>query len=191
MKHYTDVGSALTDLKSGDPELELPALEYLSQLPRVIAESLVGRLQEPNAVRYLIYERLDRLGDLAVPALQRVLLESADADARVLAAAALSERGISEGQATLLDAVRWGHPRLSLAVSALTKAGDRSAVPAIEEALRQSQLAVDFAEHTPSVIADLLEALTRLGAPVPADVRKELKRVEPQWVREAWLRAAG
>ena len=184
MRDSRNIEAALANLQSNEIESKIRAVEYLATQTQDLVNAVVERLEDPEPARYLIFERLGRFGSLAIAPLERILRESNDEDVRTLAAAALAFLGSRTGESILLKAIRWNDLNICIAVTALAEVQVQSAIPLIQEVLRQCPIN----EATSGTIECLLGGLKTLGAPVPEDIRDRLRRAEPAWLGKAWAR---
>jgi hypothetical protein len=79
-----DLESAINCLLSERPEIQVPAVEELAPAFTRGAEAAVAALERgPN--RFLVAERLHRLGSVSIDPLKRLLTNSREPEARILA----------------------------------------------------------------------------------------------------------
>ena len=176
------IDQALVDLRGEDPDQKLLAIEYLTKLPQALVDVVVPHLEDLDGFEFVLFDRLGRFGSLAIAPLEQLLRESSDRDTRMLSAAALEFLGSRAGESVLLDAVRWGDAYVGLAAMALADDRVLSAIPLIEEALRQAPID----STTQPIINTLLTSLKKLGTSVPEDIRERLQNAEPAWLRKGW-----
>jgi len=169
---------------------ELPV--RIKELERRIAlnarevRTMVRELLAPGPGRYLVMERLPRIGSgAAAPAIELANDETMESEVRIMAALVALEVGNPSGVDLLLAEVKRAGPLGQLVAGKLAAAGKREAGPAILQALRTV---------SPSSIDDVvgyLRALHVLGVTLPDDLRAQLVKA-PAWqvtsAIEEWFR---
>jgi HEAT repeat protein len=156
----------------------------MSRAPAQIADRLVALMAGRPDARQLVYERLGRLGSLAIDPLRR-LLDHSDPDVRFYAAAALLELGQFGSQSIVLAAVSWHNPNLCMATHALRHAKVTEVVPIAIGILRTEDLTP---AHRPAIEC-LVLVLRSFDEKIPPDVRERLRSVGPDWFVKGWLDA--
>jgi hypothetical protein len=164
----------IVSLASDAPEVQAPALEALAVEFQRAAEAAVDALARgPN--RFLVAERIHRLGSVCVEPLERLLGTSEDPEARVLAALVLLQLGSHVGVDVLLDAVREQGPDATLAAVWLGKSGVRAVADIVVEQLVSS----DFRD----VDRDLsyVGLLERMGRALPVEFVERVRSESAPW----------
>ena len=161
-------------LNSADPEAQGRAIdEVVTSVEGGLGMALDALERGPN--RFLIAERLSRLGGVYVSTLEHVFHRSSTAEVRDLVALLLLRAGSSEGEDELLCAIRDGHELAELAAMTLARRSRQSAVPVIGDKLRTMKL-----EEVDRVVA-FLTALEILGQQPPAEFVERVAREGAAW----------
>lgn len=169
--------------RSGPIEDQITAVEALGRATRLAAAEVVSALvqadHEPSR-QYLLYERLGYFGTTALEPL-RAALPNCRGETRILVAAAMLVLGDATAVMEVASAVKPGAPLLGVATSAVVHARWGGAADAILSALRACPVE-DF-----TALTTLVSGLEGLGVALPADVRDQLRAVEPAWMRLSLL----
>jgi hypothetical protein len=169
-----EVDRMISDLTSGELDLQIPALEQVCQVVDHLVKSAVHTL-ETGPERFLIAERLHRLGPTAVGPLESLLMNTENAEVRILGSLVLLQLGSRAGIHWLLKAVLEDHNYASLVVGHLAKNRVHEAVDGIIARLRGSDAAdVDL-------IVSFLTALETLKVDVPSDLIDRFEKPSMPW----------
>ena len=122
-----DVDSLLKDLECLEVEKQVLAVEQAGEIINFLAVKTVDAFRR-SPQRFLIAERLYRLGSVVVPHLEKLLKESDNAETSILAAVILLRFGSKVGVSCLLEAVAKDEEYPSLAASSLAAAGIKEAI---------------------------------------------------------------
>lgn len=170
----TDVTSLVADLSSDDIEVQIPALDILCDLVGQIVEASVGALRR-SPTRFLVAERLPRLGSAAVVPLERLLKESPDEETRTLASLVLLRLGSRAGVPRLLEAVTDSSEYSGLAANLLAESKVGEVTDRIVTKLRSSDPAdIDL-------IVSLLNALKACRTDLPPDLLQKFSNPSLPW----------
>jgi hypothetical protein len=165
-----------------DPvEAAVGALEREIDEIRERVRGCVDRLAVPDpATRYLLLERLPRLGSAVIaPALALARDEAVEREVRVAAALLALHEGDSSAADLVLDAIARRGRLAMLGARLLATQRVESAAPVLVEAIRSTPATeVDY-------LVAYLFALRDLGAPLPADQRARLLAEAPWQVTTA------
>jgi hypothetical protein len=181
-----EIPSAYGTLTRVDIKAQVRQFEKDMSAGRHDSDYYVQRMRNSNdaSLRYLLAERLPRLGASVVPALDRLIEDpSAPKDARILAALValqLGDRGACIG--VLLTEVQADSEMSIPAANALARAKVAKATPLVAELLERTD---------PGDSASLLNvssALKELGGRPSAGARERVARGAAAWVREAFER---
>jgi HEAT repeat protein len=169
-----NLNSVMEDLGTPQVEKQVPALEQAAEIVNSVAREAVETLRRgPN--RFLVAERLNRLGSVVVPHLERLLKESDDSETRILAALVLLQFDSRVGVPCLLDAVNQDEDYAGLVAEHLAKAGIDQAIEPIIKRLRNCKL------QEVDLVLSLLDALAKLGGILPYDLQQRLSDVDVPW----------
>lgn len=169
-----NLNSVMEDLGTTQVEKQVPALEQAAEIVNSVAREAVETLRRgPN--RFLVAERLKRLGSVVVPHLEKLLKESDDAETRILAAIVLLQFDSTVGLPYLLDAVTKDEDYAGLVVEHLAKVGIKEAIEPIINRLRNCEL------KQVDLVVSLLDALAKLGGILPSDLQLRLSAADVPW----------
>lgn len=164
----------IEDLDSNQVENQIPALEQATKIVNSLAVKAVDALRRgPN--RFLVAERLNLLGSVVAPHLEKLLKESDDSETRILAAIVLLQLGSKVGVPCLLDALNKDEEYAGLAAEHLAKVGIKEANYHIINRLRSCKL------KQVDIVVSLLDALAKLGGILPSDLRERLVASDAPW----------
>jgi HEAT repeat protein len=154
----------------------------LAAVPALVAVRLVTFMAESSTARHLVYERLGRLGSVAIQPLER-LLDHPVPEVRFYAASALLELGVRRAESLVLEQVRWESPYLCLATHALGKAKVNEVVPVAIAILRTAELST---EHWPEIQC-LVATIEAFDEPIPNEIQERIGKVGPSWLHSQWV----
>lgn len=162
-------------------EHRIRGIEARIESVRADANACVRELLIDDGDRYLVAERLVRLGSIIIPAVRELLDDpGSPAEVRTLAALVGVDVGDAEQSVhVLLGVLEDGGSYAPLAARVLALRGRTSAVSAIQEALRRTPVA-DFDD-----VVTYLKALRDLGGHLSADERQRLEVGDRWQVRSA------
>jgi hypothetical protein len=160
------LGRALHDMASPDTEVRVLAVEQVTDHVARLAQLAVDNLEVPGRARPFVAERLSRLGSVGVAPLESLLKRADDPEVQLYAAIVLLQLGSTTGMPILLHAVTEGNVEVCLAAVWLARTGLPEAKAAI-----QARLDLCTPEDASLAIC-LVSALSKLGAPVPNQVRQ-------------------
>ena len=169
-----NLDSVMEDLDSNQVEKQVSALEQATEIVNFLAIKAVEALKRgPN--RFLVAERLNLLGSVVVPHLEKLLKSSDNSETRILAALVLLELDSRVGVPCLLDAVAKDEDYAGLVARHLAKEGIKEAIEPIINRLRNCELQeVDLG-------VSFLDALAKLGGEIPLELRQRLIAADVPW----------
>jgi hypothetical protein len=170
----TDVVSLMADLSSNEVEIQIPALDKLCELVGEIVESSVVALRH-GPERFLVAERLPRLGSVAVGPLERLLKETQDEETQILASLVLLRLRSRTGVPRLLEAVMDSHEYSGLAANLLAESKVIEVADRIVMKLRSAD-PTDI-----DLIVSLLNALKVCEVALPSDLRQKFSNPSLAW----------
>src|SRR6266496_609610 len=169
-----DVDTIVRDLSSVQLDRQIPALEQLCEVVNYLVEVAVDRL-EAGPERFLVAERLHKLGGTAVGPLELLLMKTDNGEVKILASLVLLQLGSRVGTHWLLQGVLEDHTYACLIVRHLAKSRIYEAVDRIIARLRVSD-ATDL-----DLIVGFLDALERLNVDVPSDLLAKFTAPSMPW----------
>lgn len=169
-----DVNSLITDLSSNQVEIQISSLDQLCDLAGHIAELGVVAL-ERGPVRFLIAERLHRLGSIVVDPLEELLKETQDNEVQILASLVLLRLGSRSGLPYLLKAITDSHEYSGLAANQLAK----NKVIGVPDKIVAKLRSTDSSDI--NLIMSLLAALKTFGAELPSDLQRKFTEPSIAW----------
>lgn len=170
----SNLNSVLEDLGTTQIEKQVPALEQAVEIVDSIAIQAVAALRKsPN--RFLVAERLKRLGSVVVPHLEKLFQESDNSETQILAALVLLQFNSRVGIPCLLDAVTQDKEYAGLVAEHLAKLGIKEAIEPILNRLRTCHL------KEVDLVVNLLDALAKLGGILPSDLQQRLSAADVPW----------
>lgn len=174
--------SVMEDLDTTQVEKQVPALEQATEIVNFIAGKAVDALRKgPN--RFLIAERLNRLGSVVVPHLEKLLKEANDSETRILAALVLLQFDSRVSVPYLLDAVAKDEEYAGLVAGHLAKLKIKEAIEVIINRLRDCDL------KQVDLVVSLLDASAKIGGEIPSDLRQRLAASNTPWqLRTIYMR---
>jgi hypothetical protein len=171
---HSNLNSVLEDLETTQIEKQVPALEQAVDIVNTIAIQAVDALRKsPN--RFLVAERLKRLGSVIVPHLEKLFQESHDSETQILAALVLLQFNSRAGIPCLLDAVTQDENYAGLVAEHLAKLGIKEAIEPILNRLRNCHL------KEVDLVVNLLDSLAKLGGVLPSDLQQRLSAADIPW----------
>lgn len=166
-------------LMSGDLEVQVRALEKVNAAISVLLKIAVeGFAATDNAT--ICADKLAPLGPVIVPDLEALYISHANSQKKTMLAILLLHLGSCAGLSDVLGAVNRSDPNQFLATNKLASAGVRDAVEPITTLLRIYVSSGDPCHILSPKIASLIEALKKLDAEIPIDIK-------PQMLAAGWL----
>jgi hypothetical protein len=184
VEHETLIQALESRLLSPDLKVQTAALEEAKKLVDGVSKAAVGGLEVTDNP-FIYGDWLSRLGVSIIPELEGLYRRLGEGEAKTYSAILLLYLGSKAGLADVLEAVRPGNSCAVFASIKLGSAGVAEAAVPIENLLLRyaSERQLDF----PSLanLGSLIDALTKLGRPIPAEVRNRLTAPGvPKWVRQ-------
>lgn len=169
-----DLARLRSNLLSDDLEVKITAVDQACQLVQEII-SAVMQMFEEGPERFLIAERLPRLGPTIIEPLETMVIESKESEVQVLAALVLLQLGSKTGVGKLLEAVEVGNTYELLIVRLLAANKVNELIDKIIDRLRKTETSkIDL-------IVGFLSALLTLKAKVPADLMQRFAQPSMPW----------
>ncbi|MBD2776386.1 hypothetical protein [Iningainema tapete] len=169
-----NLDSVIENLDTNQVEKQVPALEEATEIVNSLARKAVDALiRGPN--RFLVAERLQLLGSVVVPHLEKLLQESDDLETKILAALVLLQFNSRVGVPCLLDAIANNEEYGGLVAEHLAKKGIKEAIAPIINRLSTCEL------KEVDLIVNLLDALEKLGGEIPLELRQRLAAPNIPW----------
>jgi hypothetical protein len=175
------LAEALIRLETESLQDRIGAVEDLGHVANRIVDRVIEEFEQPGTARFLIFERLGRFGSLILDPLEQLLNRADDRELRVLTAAALLSQGSELGLQDLLATIDPNDELVCVAVRTLSRCGVEEAIPRIEKALIECDVAGT------STVECLAAALRVLGRPLNHAIRRRLQAIEPEWLRDSLL----
>lgn len=169
-----DFDSLITALNSSEIEVQVPAVDKMAEIFNQLAYETVNTLKTSH-YRFLIAERLPRLGSVAIPYLENLLKESSDSEVTILASLALLNLGSDQGISYLLNAISKDDNYCSLCAHHLAQKGIKEAIQPIIKRLEKCEL-----EHF-DLINALLDSLETLDGDLPPQLLERLSSNDAPW----------
>ena len=169
-----EVNRLISDLISGQLDTQIPALEQVCELVNHLVKVAVDVL-ETGPERFLIAERLHRLGATAVDPLQVLVMKTDNAEVRILASMVLLQLGSRAGMHWLLQAIIEDQHYACLIVRHLAENRIYEAVDRIIARLKTS------ASDDVDLIVTFLTALETLKVDVPPDLIDRFEQPSMPW----------
>lgn len=164
----------LSDLTSISAERRLRAIDSIGALTHELAIA-VADLLERGPERFLIAERLPKLGPMIIPALRNLLDKQCSSEAKTLAALVLLSLQDQTGVPVLLEAIEQSELYGGLCASHLAEASLREAAPAVLARLKRVTMEeIDLA-------VSLILALKKLKVEIPSDLAETFKGQDIPW----------
>jgi len=173
-----DLTKIVTALRSGDPQLQIPALAQASEIARTLTSEAVSALVNATA-KVPVAESLLHFGVIVRPLLEELLRTPVDDETKTHAAAVLFELGSRAGLPHLKFVLESGGKDFVIAANYLAKAHVSEAADDIERILRKWDVRTD-----PYTANALIEDLRRLSR-VPEDLKQKLMQEYPVAMRPA------
>ncbi|MDF5730343.1 MAG: hypothetical protein PUP92_20555 [Rhizonema sp. PD38] len=164
----------IQNLNTNQVEKQVLALEQATEIVNSLALKAVDTLRRgPN--RFLVAERLQLLGSVVIPHLEKLLSESNEEETKILAALVLLQFDSWVGIPCLLDAIGLNKDYGGLVAKHLAKKGIKDALPPIINRLLTCQL------QEVDLVVNLLDALEKLGGEIPLELRQRLAAPDTPW----------
>ncbi len=176
-----DLAEIITALRSGDPQLQIPALVQASEIAQTLTSEAVSALFNSTA-KVPVAEGLLRFGVIVRPLLEELLTTPADDETKTYAAAVLFDLGSKAGLPHLEFVLESGGKDFLIAANYLAKAHVSEAANAIERILRKWDVRAD--PYTANALIDDLKQLSR----VPDDLKQKLLQEYPVAMKPALVK---
>jgi hypothetical protein len=160
----TDLTLTVANLDNLAPDVQIQALEELSEAVVVLVEKAVDTLKS-SPHPFLVAERLNLFGSLVIEPLERLINSDVSSETKILASLVLLQFGSKVGLPYLLEAIVTDHNYACLATGHLVKAGVTEVGDRIIARLRLCQL------EEVDLILCLVQGLKDLGIQLPSDAR--------------------
>ena len=174
MMKLIDLEELRSTLLSDDLEKQIPALDQACTLVQEIITITIQML-ENGRQRFLVAERLHRLGPSAIEPLQSLLVRSNESEVKILVSLVLLQLGSKVGVDELLQALVIDRDYVVLIARHLAKSQIYESVDRIISRLR-------IADSTEiDLIVGLLDALVELRVEVPGDLLNHFAQPSMPW----------
>lgn len=170
-----NLNKLMSDLVSENFEIQVEALEQVSDILSVLAEQCVKALAVSDNP-YLIAERLAYLGTRIVPPLEKFVGEGegVENEKRVLGSIVLLRLGSKKGLNYVIEELKKSGKNQYLATRTLVQARVPEAAELIIERLRRFTL-MELTDNKESIfVSNLLSYLRELCVPLPVDLINKL-----------------
>jgi|GEM_PF-1805899 len=168
-----NLDSVIEDLDTTQIERQIPALEQSVEIVNSIAVKAVDALVKgPN--RFLVAERLSRLGSIVIPHLEELIRESDELEIKILAAIVLLQFDSMLGVPCLLDAIAHDQDYGGLAAEHLAKKAVKEAIEPIIDRLYTIALHPESLHKQVDLTVNLINALRKLDGDMPSTLCQHL-----------------
>ncbi len=168
-----NLDSVIEDLETTQIAHAIPALEQSVEIVNSIAAKAVDALvRGPN--RFLVAERLSRLGSIVIPHLEELIRESDELETKILAAIVLLQFDFMLGVPYLLDAIAHDQDYAGLAAEHLANKGVKEAIGPIIDRLYTIALHPESLHKEVDLVISLINALRRLDGDIPSTLYEHL-----------------
>ena len=175
-----NLDSVIEDLDTTQIERQIPALEQSVEIVNSIAVKAVDALVKgPN--RFLVAERLSRLGSIVIPHLEELIKESDELETKILAAIVLLQFDSMLGVPCLLDAIAHDQDYAGLAAEHLAKKGIKEAIEPIIDRLYAVALHSESLHKEVDLTVNLINALRKLDGDMPSKFCQHLTSPKTPW----------
>lgn len=172
-----NLNKVLVRLESDSPEEQAAALDEANEMLKEFGRRVVDQFIRCTD-RFIIWERLARLGPFVIGPLKEVLLHTEDPELRGLSATVLLKLEDKTGIPVLLDIIASDERLLCQAAARLAEAQVVESADLMIERLRS----LDFTKKLHIVgIQCLLVALKKLGRSLPPDLVEHFLRPDVPW----------
>ncbi len=179
MSKFT-LDSVIQDLDTTQIEKQIPALEKSVEIINSLAVKAVDALiRGPN--RFLVAERLSRLGSVIIPHLEELVRKSDESETKILAAVVLLQFDSMIGVTCLLDAIALDEDYAGLAAEHLAKKGIKEAIKPIIHRLYAMVLRTQSLNQDVDLVVQLINALEKLGGDMPSKLCEHLTAPNTPW----------
>jgi len=149
-------------------------LEDTVKIINLLAEKAVAALKN-SSNPFLVAERLNGLGSVIIPHLEKLLTETEDTETKILSALVLLQLNSKIGVSVLLDAIIQDEEYSGLIAVNLAKKGVKEAIQPIIKRLKICEL------KQIDLIVNLLEALGQLNGKLTQDLYQHLTAINTPW----------
>ena len=163
-----------SNLLSEDLERKIPALDAACELVQEVVKIGV-QILEKGPERFLVAERLHRLGPTIIEPLQSLLIRSNESEVQILASLVLLQLGSEVGVSTLLQALEIDRRYVLLIARHLAANKIHDSIDRIVFRLRGAD------DSEIDLIVGLLTALGTLEAKVPEDLLERFEQSSMPW----------